>query len=471
VSATRQLLDDVARWADGWLAYRQRTLGLPGLQFAIGHRGRVVRSAAHGVADLSTGERLTREHRFGIASHSKVFTATAVLRLAERSDPPLRLDDPVRRHLPDADVPADLRIEELLHHGGGISRDGVDGDYWQLALPFPGRQELAALLGRSPAPFPPNERFHYSNLGYGLLGRVIEEVTGTDYADHLHRTVMQPLELLNTQPDYDPRPGARYACGHSHPGGGQPRVPVEPAPTGALAPATGVMSTAGDLVRFFAAHCFGDDRLLSDAAKRRMQRRAWTTREGEHYGLGLQLLDVGERRWVGHAGGYPGQATKTWCDPKTGVVVAVLTNAVDGPAGELCTGIVRLLGHVTEGRPTSVPMHAPGCDPRRFTGRFANLWGSYDIAAFGERLLLVPAESNNPLDELGELVIRDMCAVQLHRTPTGYQSEGEPLLFDRDATGRVTRVRGPSGITGYPEEEYRRRFLAAGRVRPGAAGG
>src|SRR5579872_1320610 len=134
---SRGLIEDVAAWADDWLLHRQRTLRTPGLQFAIAHKGELIVSGAHGVADLSTGEVLREDHLFRIASHSKTFTATAILQLAEGPDASLRLDDPLGQHLSwlgDMEVGpsiADLTISDLLGHAGGVTRDGIDGDFWQ----------------------------------------------------------------------------------------------------------------------------------------------------------------------------------------------------------------------------------------------------------------------------------------------------------------------------------------------------
>jgi CubicO group peptidase (beta-lactamase class C family) len=470
VAVTRGLLEDVAAWADGWLAQRQRMLGIPGVQFAIAHEGSIIASGAHGQADLASGEPLTREHLFCIASHSKTFTATAIVQLAGQREPAVHLDDCLSRHLGWlADDPAvaglaGRTVGELLCHGGGVIRDGSDGDYWQLRRRFPDASELRALLSRSPSPFGANERFHYSNIGYGLLGLVIEAVTGHDYARHLREAIITPLGLANTFPDFVADQAARYAAGHTHSGNGRSRIPIDPVPTNALAPATGFTSTADDLVSFFGALCFGDERLLGDAAKRRMQHPWWTQRENEHYGLGLQILDIGGRRLIGHSGGYPGHSTKTLCDPKDAVVVSVLGNAIDTPAAELCTGIFRLIDLVAR-RDEAVPAHAPGFDPSEFSGRFANLWGMYDLAVFGDRLLYVPLTSNDPAEVSGELTIEDGATANLVRARDGYESEGERFVFERDATGAITRVRGTSATSAYPEEAYERQFLSAARVQ------
>ncbi|MCP6014357.1 hypothetical protein NL362_27785, partial [Klebsiella pneumoniae] len=65
------------------------------------------------------------------------------------------------------------------------------------------------------------------------------------------------------------------------------------------------------------------------------------------YGLGLIGTTVGERRMVGHSGGFPGQITRTLVDPTDGLAVCVLTNAVDGPAESLAVGLVQLVDLLT----------------------------------------------------------------------------------------------------------------------------
>ena len=82
---------------DGWIAFRQRLDRVPGIQVAVLHEDRLVLSSAHGHADVESGVALTTSHLFRIASHSKTFTATAVLQLVE--DGRLRLDDPLGDHL------------------------------------------------------------------------------------------------------------------------------------------------------------------------------------------------------------------------------------------------------------------------------------------------------------------------------------------------------------------------------------
>ena len=335
---------DAAAYIDSWLAFRQRFDRIPGVQVAILHDGDVVLSTAHGLADVESATPLTPRHRFRIASHSKTFTATAIMRLVDQGR--VRLDDPLGTWLDElVGTPlADVRVRELLAHGGGVVRDGWDGDFWQLFRTFPDRSTLLGIARDDAAVLARNERFKYSNIGYSLLGQVIESVTGQPYAEHVSEAILGPLGLHDTSPDIDPDQVADHATGYTGLGYAERRRPIDHIATGAMASATGFSSTATDLVRYAAAHVIGDSRVLTDDAKRQMQRAEWAV-EGaaSWYGLGLGIAEIGTRRVVGHGGGFPGFITRTWWDPVDGLAIAVLTNAIDGPALKLANAAIRLV--------------------------------------------------------------------------------------------------------------------------------
>ena len=199
-----------------WLGYRQWLLRIPGVQVAVLDHGQRRVSAAFGHADLSTGQPLTVGHLFRVASHSKTFTAVAVLQLVEAGR--LRLDDTVANRLPElAGSPlAGVQVRELLSHGGGVIRDSQDGDFWQLHRNFPDRQQLLAIAAEpAAAVLARNDRFKYSNIGYGLLGLIIEAVTGASYQDWVGAAIIARLGLADTGPELVESRRAELAAGHS----------------------------------------------------------------------------------------------------------------------------------------------------------------------------------------------------------------------------------------------------------------
>ena len=150
-----------------WLEHQMRVTEQPGCAIAVADKGKLVFEAAFGYADVTRGIALTPRHRFRVASHSKTFTAAALLKLREKRK--LQLDDPVGRHVSGlrADVGA-LTLAQLASHSGGLVRDGTDATQWALQRAFLNEKALRDDLAQPPT-LDANTRFKYSNHGYGLL--------------------------------------------------------------------------------------------------------------------------------------------------------------------------------------------------------------------------------------------------------------------------------------------------------------
>lgn len=462
-----------------WVDLRRRMLRTPGVQVAVRVGDDLLISGALGTADAECSLPLTTAHLFRIASHSKTFAATTVMRLVARGE--LRLDDTVEQHLPElAGTPlADRTVRELLGHQGGVIRDGDDCDYWQLTRPFPDAATLDAELHQDDAAsFDRNLHFKYSNYGYSLVGAIIERVTGRPFADVVRAEILDVLALPRIHPDLGgadgPDPG-ELAAGHSLllDGDDHHFVLDNPA-TGAMAAATGFVACAEDLSAYAAAHVMGDERLLDDSDKRLMQRTesivAVEGTEQGRYGLGLELHTVGERKLVGHSGGFPGFVTRTFVDPQDGLVVSVLTNASRGPAHELAVGIIKLID-LARRTPINDPSD-PADDPAGLPLWTAAGFGRTVVARMGRRLMLLHPDQEDPTADAIELTVDGPDRLRMAERP-GFGSAGEPVLIARaegadQAAGAVDHVR-VGGMTTWPEAAFRaRRREQMGRsARPG----
>jgi CubicO group peptidase (beta-lactamase class C family) len=423
------LLADAVSYADRWLEYRQRTLRLPGLVAAVAHRGQVVLSTAHGMADLDRSIPMTPNHVFRVASHSKTFTATALMQLVEQGR--IRLDDRMADWLPWLPTGRDrvgrATVRQLLSHSAGVLRDGYDGGFWQLERNFPDSDELRRLASEALSVLPTNERFKYSNVGFALLGLVLEAATGIAYNAHVRTAILERLGLANTGPDVDDLPPDRLATGYTGDVYGLDRLAVAHLHTGAMSPATGFYSTAEDLCRYAAAHLFGNEELISDDSKREMQREQWrVVGSDQAYGLGLAIYQIAGHRMVGHNGGFPGFITATRIDPRAQLVVVILTNASDGPATDLAAGVVEIIDCALGARKT--PAAHPGVDRDRFVGRFWSLGGALDIVRFGSDLVQITPGEASPLTSLARLAVDGNDELTIHEAP-GYASPGERVRF------------------------------------------
>jgi CubicO group peptidase (beta-lactamase class C family) len=441
-------LREVLAYYDSWLAFQQRYHRVPGIQAAVYAGGEVAFSAAYGLADVENDVPLTEQHLFRIASHSKTFTATAIFQLAEQGR--LRLDDKAGQHVTElVGTPLGERtIRELLAHAGGVTRDGTAADWWQLSGLFPDRDQLLAILRQdTSAVIEENDRFKYSNIGYGLLGLVIEAASGTPYNTFVQTGIVDKLGLTSLGPELVPSRLSEYAVGYSALAYADARVPIEHVDTRALASATGFFGSARDLVTYFSAHIPGDDRLLTDKSKREMQHPLWRTgkKNDAHYGLGLGVSKVGERNTFGHGGGYPGHITSSLVDAERGLVVSVLTNAIDGPAGRLAETLFKLVD-LAESKERG---EASGLE--RYTGRFANLWGVADLAVLGGRLYALSPD-DDPAGEPTRLEV-DGDTVRV-ADGSGFGSYGEEYRFTFGADGKVESVRVSSGLIAHPIERF-----------------
>ena len=442
-----------------WIEYQMRQSEQPGCSMAVAHRGRVLWEAAYGWANAGRGTPLSPRHRFRVASHSKTFTAAGILKLREAGR--LRLDDPVSQYVSGLrPAIAEVTIAQLLSHSAGIIRDGEDSGQWVDRRPFLNRDELLSDL-RSGAILPANTRFKYSNHGYGLAGLVLESITGEPYGTWIQREIVEAAGLEETRPDTPLPKGTPMASGHSSKVLlGHRRIIPGDNPTHALASATGFVSTASDLARFYAQLSPEAKRsVLAVASRREMVRRQWTSAHSSverHYGLGTISGRNGDWEWFGHSGGFQGFITRTVMVPAQDLTVSVLTNAADGMAHAWLDGAVQVLRSFAE--------HGPAT--RRaasWAGRWWSLWGPVDLVPMGAKLLIASPSMTTPMTDATviELTGRDTGRIALDG---GFGNHGESVRRVRTAKGTVTEV-WLSGsqmvserkLAGEMEKRYRRR--------------
>lgn len=429
-SALAAALDYIPRW----VAHQVRLADQPGCSMAIAHRGKVVAEFALGSA--GGPETLTPRHRFRVASHSKTFTAAAVLKLREQGH--WSLDDPVGRYVGGLQRQvAKTTLAQLLSHGAGLVRDGADAGQWADRRPFLDEAEMRADLAGGPV-LPPNSRFKYSNHGYGLLGLAVAGLTGEPYTDWVAREIVAASGLSETTPDGPVPTGVPFAHGHSAkwPLGERVVVPATN-PTHALASATGFCSTASDLARFFSSLDPAARRsMLSPESRRMMVQRLWRDEHnslGRWYGLGTISGALGDWDWFGHTGGFQGTITRTACVPSQSLCVSALSNAADGASHAWVDGALHILrAYARHGAPRK--QHAA------WTGRWWSLWGAVDLLPMGAQVMVASPSLPNPLLDATQVTPRGKPGEGRITLAGGFGSHGEPARLVLDAKGRTKAV-------------------------------
>ena len=386
---------------------------------------------------------MTPEHVFRLASHSKMFTATAIMQLVEQGK--LRLDDRTAVYV--SWLNSDVTLRQLLNHAGGVIRDGLEADFWRVEQPFPDVATSARARARRHDPAAQYEvqvqqrRFRRAWL-CDRSGQRLCPITGTSPG-----STSSTLCRIGQH-----RPGARgrrlERCVHGlHGQAARRATPRRPAiDTRALSPATGLISNAEDLCRFAAAHWLGDRTLLTDASKREMQHAAWTVEQSEErYGLGFIAERIGERETVGHSGGFPASRrarsstrSTSWWWWSSATAAARM-----GAQGSLATQIVRFIefAQCHPGRSNA--------DLARYTGRFANVGGVLDIVALAMSCLDSRQSRTTRRSSRWEFEILDPDRLRITKC-SGFGYAGESIRYERDAAGNTQRII-TGGVTVYPE--------------------
>jgi D-alanyl-D-alanine carboxypeptidase len=376
-------------WMEGQIEYR----GLPGIAVGVVSDQELIWTKGFGHADLEADVHMKSDTRFRMASHSKLFTATAIMQLREQNK--LRLDDPVTEYLPwfefqqASDGDSVVTIEHLLTHSSGLPREA--GSHWS-DLEFPTSAEVRELMAERQAPFAPEVRWKYSNLAYTIAGMIVEEVSGMSWADYLQANIFDPLGMDESSVDKEDSAMA-VGYGIRMPDGSRSIMPFVDAR--GMAAATGLTSTVKDMSHFVSAQFRegnrGQDRLLSTASLREMHRvrmleSTWTS--GQGIGFSVQRRDG--KLYIGHGGGYPGYTTTTSIQLDSKVGVIVLTNTNDSNPGQIARELFDTVGDAVA--KATMPEEETiewNSDWERFAGRYRSRNGDSQILVMNEKLVRI----------------------------------------------------------------------------------
>ena len=398
---------------------------IPGVAYGVVVSGELAHSRGIGTLRIGEDAPPDADSVFRIASMTKSFTAATILSL--RDEGRLSLDDPIARHVPElvslrgptTDSPA-ITVRHLLTMTSGLATDDPWGDRQQ-GLDLAAFSEL--LRGPLTFAWTPGTRFEYSNLGYGILGRLITNVAGAEYREVVRDRLFGPLGMDATAYLEEEVPRERLAHGYLWRDDGYVEEPL--GPYGALASMGGMFTSVRDLARWVAfftdAYPPRDDPggafPLSRASRREMQQAlgsCWpnvtlpnpdTNPEVSAGGYGFGLFVEDDLRWgriVSHSGGYPGFGSNMRWQPASGLGVIVLANHRYAPATLLGREImVSLLG--SEAVPAR-RIHASSAlvDARAGIERLLAQWDD-DLAA---RLFAMNVALDEPIDRRRDEIAR-----------------------------------------------------------------
>ncbi|MGE0441348.1 MAG: serine hydrolase [Gemmatimonadales bacterium] len=329
---------------DAYVGRVMKAFDVPGVSLAIVKDGQVVVTKGYGVRRLGTPEPVDAHTLFGIASNTKVFTATALGLLVEEGR--IEWDAPVIRYLPsfrlsDPYVTAQLTVRDLLVHRSGLGLGAGDLLWWPPSTYD--RKEIVRRLQYLPLATSFRSAYAYDNVLYSVAGEVIEAVSGQSWETFVEQRILRKIGMTESSVRHSGSAnGGNVASPHA-PVEGAVR-PVEPFGGDNVNPAGGINSNAVEMAKWVivqldSGRTVDGSRLFRSGLTRQIQSIVTPIPFGnpppelaplkhsfQGYGLGEGILDYRGTKLVTHTGGLPGFVSRVAMLPEHRLGVVVLTN-------------------------------------------------------------------------------------------------------------------------------------------------
>ncbi|MBK5114791.1 MAG: beta-lactamase family protein [Candidatus Heimdallarchaeota archaeon] len=440
------VVKEASELIDNYLDYQTYLYELPGLAVGIFVDNEIVFQKEYGYADVEAKKKFSNHHLFRIASHSKLFTATAIMMLYNEGK--LSLDDKVTKYVPwftsDNDKNLqDITIRHLLTHTSGLSCDGKKdyvGKNETLSL-----EELKTQLKEGLSVSKTNEVVKYSNIGYVLLGQIIESISQQEFGQFIQTKILDPLEMSNTYIDVSEKNRPLHVVGYGTKYPRENRERFSLFPSGLFQPAAGLSSTVSDLIKFYQAHLFGNDILLPDDLKREMQRIQ--VKMGNNIrGLGFELSNKPEGKIAGHTGGEVGFRSKSGFFQDKRVIIVVFCNATNIGIEGFFYGLCHLVETLDSMKHVFLQESESSLDFSSIVGLYDSLkgWGPELFSQIKSKLVLLNPENKYPGGSMQILEHKkDYIFTPTNESPTA--KPGEDIEFIKNKNGEIILLDSKKG--------------------------
>jgi CubicO group peptidase (beta-lactamase class C family) len=329
---------------DAEAARIMKALEVPGMAVAVVKDGQVVVVKGYGVRKLGEPAAVDARTLFGIASNTKVFTATALGLLVEEGK--LAWDVPVINYLPgfamyDPFVTREITVRDLLVHRSGLGLGAGDLLFWPPSTYS--RKEIVRRLRYIKPATSFRSAYAYDNLLYSVAGEVIEAVSGKVWEDFVTERILAKVGMTWSNVRHSAAAeGGNVAATHARIDGAV-RV-VKPSANDNTNPAGGINSCAEDMAKWMLVllgrgQLADGTRLYSERTYRELTtlvtpmpnpapapELAALKANFNGYALGLHVKDYRGLKVVTHTGGLAGYVSQVWLVPEAGLGITVLTN-------------------------------------------------------------------------------------------------------------------------------------------------
>jgi len=417
---------------DAYVARAMKTFQVPGLALAVVKDGQVVVAKGFGVKKLGESGPVDARTLFGIASNTKLFTATALGLLVD--DGKIAWDAPVVRYLPafqmwDPYVTRELTIRDLLVHRSGLGLGAGDLLWWPASTYD--RKEVARRLRFIQPATGFRTAYAYDNVLYLVAGEVIEAISGQSWEDFVSSRILAKLGMKGSNVRHSAATGSgNIAATHAEVDGAV-RV-IKPFESDNTNPAGGINSSAEDMAKWLLvqlAHgkLADGSRLFSEATWRELTAIVTPMQIADvpaelaslrpnfrGYALGLDIRDYRGRKLLTHTGGLPGYYSRVVMIPDIQLAIAILTNQeaeaafesvafhladhyLGAPATDWIDAFQRVVARLRSAQAATVNTAAaarntasrPSLPLAKYAGTYVDVWyGDIVITQDGEKLVM-----------------------------------------------------------------------------------
>lgn len=389
----------------------------------VSENGKTIFQGAYGYKDVKRKTRNSISTIYQIASVTKPFTSTLVLKLAEMNK--LSIRDKVSKFYPEFPKGDSISIAQLLSHTSGVSDHQPDTTK-KIKKPTPLETFMETMKDR-PLDFSPGTEWRYSNSGYILLGYIIEQVTGMTYYEAIRKFIFKPLQMNQSAFDFIGLQDTNKATGYwtfPETESAEPATLIDyTAPQAAGA----IYSTVGDLYKFHQG--LQDGKLLQPA----LLQQAYQVVK-DNYGYGWLIEEVHGKKMVHHGGDIWGFKSELARIPQDDVCIAILNNIEDVDLHILSQKIAAILYEKPFQWPAENKIQLTAAQLQEYTGTYELRPGEFiKVETNGKKLTSTTQSTQEMYVQRKDLFLLDNGRQQI------------PVTFERDQTGHVTALSFTNG--------------------------
>ena len=338
---------------DSFIKLLMKLAHKPSVSLGIIVENSIVWSNGYGFYDIENSKPATPNTLYLLASISKTVTATALMQLYEQGL--FGLDDDVNNYLPfslrNPNFPDNpITFSMLLSHQSSLASDNSDrlclsyipGDPDIPSYPHPWLEEYLTPDGIAYhssvwSDDSPGESFYYSNIGFSIIGYLVELISGQNFNEYCKEHIFTPLDMNNTSFRLKDLDISKIAIPYFYKNGDY--IPNPHYGMLVLHPAASLRTSVNELSHFLIAHINGgiynNNRILNESTIELMHTSySPPDEQGYGYGLGWSIkISKSGKKIIGHSGGWPGVQTLMSARPDDKTAIIIFTNCYDSTQG------------------------------------------------------------------------------------------------------------------------------------------